>query len=435
MTLRLSPARRSALAILALLSFAPSALGRSGAARYLNKPDAWFAGAEARRIAGNILSHQSDLGGWPKNIDTTAAPFTGDRKTLRPTFDNDATTDELRFLARAYNATKDERYRKAFAKGLGYILKAQYPTGGWPQFHPPGKHYHRHITFNDHAMVRVMELLREVGSSERYAFAGARARKDARAAFDRGVRCILRCQVKVNGKRTAWCAQHDEKDFRPRPGRSYELVSLSGAESVGIVRLLMSLEAPSPEVVQAVEAAVAWFESARIKGIRVELRKDAKAPRGRDKVVVKDAKAPPMWARFYEIGTNRPIFADRDGVARYDLSQIGYERRNGYVWLGYWPQRLLERDYPAWKKARQEKAKRAPRHFGGGATALPPNRPPRPMRTSLVSAALTMAALALASRSRSSDGLNWRAPPMSTSPRSLAASPPTPAVCSTTRLS
>ena len=38
-----------------------------------------------------------------------------------------------------------------------------------------------------------------------------------------------------------------------------------------------------------------------------------------------------MWARFYEIGTNRPIFSDRDGFAKHDLSEIGYERRNGYV--------------------------------------------------------------------------------------------------------
>ena len=56
-----------------------------------------------------------------------------------------------------------------------------------------------------------------------------------------------------------------------------------------------------------------------------------------------------MWARFYEIGTNRPIFSDRDGIPKRELSEIGYERRNGYAWLGYWPQRLLEREYPAWR--------------------------------------------------------------------------------------
>jgi PelA/Pel-15E family pectate lyase len=169
------------------------------------------------------------------------------------------------------------------------------------------------------------------------------------------VACILKCQVKVDGRRTAWCAQHDEQDYRPRPGRSYELVSLSGAESVGIVRLLMNLDDPSPEVVRAVQGAVAWFEAAKLKGIRVERKPDKNAPRGFDRVVVEDPKAPPMWARFYEIGSNRPIFADRDGVAKQRLSDIGPERRTGYSWLGYWPAPLLEKEYPAWK------AKWAPR--------------------------------------------------------------------------
>ncbi|HEY7155973.1 MAG TPA: pectate lyase [Gemmataceae bacterium] len=328
-----------------------------GPQQYLKKPDTWFAGDEAKKVADNILSYQSDRGGWPKNIDTTAAPFTGDHKDLKPTFDNGATTDELRFLARIHNATKDERYRAAFEKGLDYILKAQYATGGWTQFYPPPRSYHRYITFNDDAMVRLMNFLRETATEPIYAFVDKGRRGKAREAFDRGVRCILKCQIKVDGKLTAWCAQHDEKDYQPRPGRSFELVSLSGAESVGIVRLLMSLDDPTPEVVQAVEGAVAWFRAAELKGIKVVTVEDRNAPRGRDKVVKKDPDTPPMWARFYEIGTNRPLFADRDGVARYELSAIGYERRNGYAWLGYWPRDLLEREYPAWKR---KKAGRSP---------------------------------------------------------------------------
>jgi pectate lyase len=343
--------RRIACPALALLLAVPASgvCAASGAHRYLARSDAWFRGEEAARVAANILSYQSDLGGWPKNIDTTAAAYAGDRKDLKPTFDNDATTDELRFLARVFNATREDRYRKAFDRGLDYILKAQYPTGGWPQFSPPPKTYHRHITFNDNAMVRLMEFLREVYSSKTYAFVDAEKQKAARGAFDRGLACILKCQIKVDGKLTAWCAQHDEKDYSPRPGRSYELVSLSGGESVGIVRLLMSLEEPSPEVVRAIEGAVAWFESAKLKGIRVTVVKDAKSPTGRNKVVVKDPDAPPLWARFYQVDNNRPIFADRDGVARDDLAEIGYERRNGYNWLGSWPRLLLEKEYPAWK--------------------------------------------------------------------------------------
>ena len=199
-------------------------------------------------------------------------------------------------------------------------------------------------------MVRLMRLLQEVEHSRVYDFVTQERRAEVRRTFDRGIECILKCQIVVDGRRTAWCAQHDEIDFQPRPGRSYELESLSGAESVEIVRLLMSVDSPSPAVSEAVRCAVAWFEQAKLKGIRQEVLRGPASPTGRNKVVIRDPSAPPMRARFYEIGTNRPIYADRDGIAKHDLSEIGYERRNGYAWLGYWPQRLLEAEYPAWQK-------------------------------------------------------------------------------------
>ncbi len=343
------PSRRLFLLALLLL-FPHAALAAGPANKYLKKGSDWFASPEAKQIAANILSYQADLGGWPKNIDTTAKSYTGDRKELKGTFDHSATTDELRFLVRIYNATKDESYHTAFTKGYDYILKAQYPTGGWPQQYPPPKSYHRHITFNDDAMVRLMEFVRETQAADVYGFVDAQHKKAAQKAFDQGIECILKCQIKVGGKLTVWCAQHDEFDLRPRPGRPYELISLSGSESVGIVRLLMSLENPSPEVKQAIEGAVTWFRDSKLPGIRLESHVDPKAPKGKDRVVVKDAAAPGMWGRFYEIDTNRPIFSDRDGVKKYTLAEIGYERRNGYSWLGTWPQRLLDVDYPAWKK-------------------------------------------------------------------------------------
>lgn len=336
--------------ITACCLFCGQAWAASGAGSYLKKPDAWFAGDEAKQTAANILSWQSDLGGWPKNEDTASKPYAGDRAKLKPTFDNSATTNELRFLARRYQATRDEACRQAFGKGLKYILQAQYPTGGWPQFYPPGTGYHRHITFNDNAMVRLMEFLREVYGSDRYAFVADADKTACRQAFDRGIDCILKCQVKVDGQLTAWCAQHDELDYSPRPARKFELVSLSGNESVGITRLLMSLDHPSPEVVASVEAAVAWFEKSKLTGIRLEEFQDKKAPGGKDRRVVQDPKAPPLWARFYEIQTNRPFFCDRDSLPKYQLSEIGHERRNGYDWLDTWPKTLLEKDYPQWQK-------------------------------------------------------------------------------------
>lgn len=327
-------------------------------AAYLEQPDTWFAGAEAQQVAAHILSHQSERGGWPKNVSTTASPYQGDRKSLQPTYDNGATTDELRFLARVYTATKEDAYQGAFNRGLDYVLDGQYPNGGWPQSYPPGKGYPRHITFNDHAMVRLLEFVREVATGAGYGFVDDARRKRAAAAFDRGIGCILKCQIQVGDRLTAWCAQHDEVDFQPRSARSYELATLSGAESVGITRLLMSLDEPSPEIARAVEAAVAWFEAVKLTGIRVVSVKDAKGPKGVNKVVVTDPTAPPLWARFYAIETGKPVFADRDGVPKPALADIGYERRNGYAWHGTWPQRLLEVEYPAWKRGVAAKAER-----------------------------------------------------------------------------
>ena len=318
---------------------------------FLDKPAAWFLEDKARQIAANILSFQSDLGGWPKNENTTESPYEGNRKDLDPTYDNGATTDELRFLARMYTATDDPLYQIAFHLGLDYVFEGQYPNGGWPQRHPSGNDYHRHITFNDDVMVRLLEFVREVATAEDYAFVDDTRRQAAAAAFDRGIACILQCQIEVNDRLTAWCAQHDEIDFSPRPARSYELATLSGSESVGIVQLLMSINDPSTEIVSAVEAAIGWLEQARLSGIRVVEEEDSQGPDGLNRVVVQDALAPSLWARFYEIESNKPIFADRDGVPKSALADIGYERRNGYAWYGRWPQNLLEIEYPKWKRA------------------------------------------------------------------------------------
>ncbi|MGB8226551.1 MAG: pectate lyase, partial [Sedimentisphaerales bacterium] len=256
-------------------------------ADYSKQPDKWYRSKEGIQIANNILSWQSPADDWPKNTSTTREPFTSDPNTIRGTFDNSATTEEIRFLARAFLATKDKRYKQAAIKAIDHILKAQYPTGGWPQYYPPDKkNYPRHITFNDNAMVRLMNLLRDVAASRDFTFLDSGRRKAAQKSFDRGIQCILKCQIIVNGKLTVWCAQHDELDYSPRPARTYELVSLSGLESAGILELLMSLDHPSPAVVRAIEAGAEWFESSRITGIRVIWA-------NRDRTVEKDPNAPP----------------------------------------------------------------------------------------------------------------------------------------------
>jgi len=288
----------------------------------LKQPRAWLAGPEAAGIADSVLTYQLPSGGWPKNVDMTR-PGNRPERPGEGTIDNGATVTQLRYLALVQEAQPREPYAGAMLRGLDYLFAAQYPNGGWPQVHPLLKDYSRRITFNDGAMTNVLALLKEVSAgSAPFAFVDEARRRRAADAVGKGVRVILDAQIEHKG----WCAQHDEVTLEPRGARRYEHPSLSGKETVDVVRFLMSLEAPPPEVVRAVEDAVAWLRKADLGG--------------------------GVWARFYEIGTGRPIYSGRDGVVRYDLAQVEEERRRGYSWTGRYAKELLAAEYPAWKARR-----------------------------------------------------------------------------------
>jgi PelA/Pel-15E family pectate lyase len=344
-------------AALLLLSAAAAPRRGAGGGLPLKKDDAWYRGPEAARIADNVLCYQRRSGGWPKNVDMTATLSDAQRAELRrgggmndATIDNGATYSQIEFLARVHRGLGDERFRGGFIHGIDYLLAAQYPNGGWPQYYPGASGYHRHVTFNDDAMVGVLRLLRDVaGGAAPYDAVDKSRRERVLLAVERGVKCILRCQVHRGDQLTAWCAQHDADTLLPADARAYEKASLSGYETVGIVRFLMSIEQPTPEVVKSVESAVAWLKRVKLRGIRAERRAAAGAPRGFDVVVVHDLHAPPVWARFYAPADDRPIFCGRDGIVRYRLQDIEPERRAGYAWYTPAPATLLEREYPAWR--------------------------------------------------------------------------------------
>lgn len=322
----------------------------------LDQEPGWYAGKEAIRIADNLLKFQHDNGGWPKNFDMAKILKERELKQLRknPTFsqttiDNSATHTQMRYLARVYNQTGITRFKTSFLKGVDYLLEAQYENGGWPQFYPIRKGYYERITFNDGAMIGVMNLLRNIATGK-YEFVDSLRIERSQRAIEKGLEVILETQIEVDGELTAWCAQYGEKNLQPAAARSYELVSISGAESVGIVQYLMDINDPDESIIKAVNSAVRWFEKVKMTDIRVIKKTDPTLARGYDLIIgFTPGNSDPLWARFYEIGTNYPLFPDRDGVINYALSEISYERRVGYRWLGDWPLKLLSEDYPDWK--------------------------------------------------------------------------------------
>lgn len=321
-------------------------------------------------IAENVLLTQRSNGGWIENQDPTRvlsaderARFLADKAKPEISFDNRNIFSEVEYLAAVYAQTRDARHREACLRGLETILAQQLPgCGGWPHTVPPREPYHRHITIADDVTSGVLTVLRKVaGGSAPFAPAdididgGTRAR--AGDAVARGNACLLRLQVVQRGVRTGWAGQYDRETLRPVLGRSYELPALVAEESTEVVRYLMGMPAPPPEVVAAIEAAVAWLDRSKLQGLRIE-EFAAEPVKYRyhtsttDRRLVADRRAPPLWARFYDLDDNSVVLANRDGNRVASYAEIARERRTGYSWYGDWPARLLGEEYPAWKRGR-----------------------------------------------------------------------------------
>jgi PelA/Pel-15E family pectate lyase len=356
--------------------------GRGMYALRADHPADWWTSDEAVKAANNIVTYQVADGGWSKNIDMVSKPRApGDRydadnenrfpdsadfdKPVDPawhyiaTLDNDSTWMQIRFLARvttsllaAHRDAEAAPFRASVDRGVEYLLNSEYPNGGWPQVWPLEGGYHDAITINDDAMTHAVEILHDVATgAPDYLYVPEALNHRAGPAAQRGIDCLLRLQISENGMKTAWAQQYDALTFEPTSARNYEMASLTSDESFPVVEFLMSLPDPTPAEVAAVHAACAWFTKVEIFGYRYgsgNFMADRSSPGGRKLEAV--AGAGPIWARYYQIGTDKPIFGDRDKTIHDDVNELSLERRNGYAWFNTSGVAVLN-DYKAWAPA------------------------------------------------------------------------------------
>ncbi len=313
------------------------------------QPAEFYKTPEGQKIADIILSFQTPSGGWSKRTDMSQRPRKpaenfGTEAAYVPTFDNKATTTQLRVLALAYQATGKIDYANASLKGLYLIMQAQFPNGGWPQNYPLTGGYHDYITFNDDVMIDILSLLRDVVEKKPpFEFAPADFHQEATAALKRGIDCLLATQVVTAGGKTAWGAQHDAYTLTPQAARAFEPAALSGQESAHIVDFLMEQRNPSAEIIAAVDGAVQWFKAVQIMDYRWNFAN------GESSSLEAVPGAGPIWARFYELGSNKPVFGDRDGSVHYQVGEISRERQIKYNWYNEAPSKTLAR-HKEWKQ-------------------------------------------------------------------------------------
>ena len=292
-----------------------------------------YAETDYEKIADNLIAYQNLDGGWLKNIDWLGVLNSDSIKATlndfekQSTLDNRNTFSQIEYLADTYVLTNKLKYRLAVEKGLDYLLDTQKENGGWRGWDVDA------VTFNDDVTTGALELCRNILQGDKsFLWLDEKYLDKIKIAYTRGINLILKTQYIQNGVKTVWAQQYDNVTLEPVKARSFELPGLTAWESSNIVLLLMGIENPSNEIIQAVHDAVSWFKKSAINGIRIQqiaLNKDEiiNQEYPYDNVVVEDINAKPIWSRYYELSDNKPFMVKRSGEKVWKLADVNAERR------------------------------------------------------------------------------------------------------------
>ena len=228
------------------------------------------------------------------------------------TLDDDTTQAALRFLMKLDVVLKnqDKPIHETVQYALAALLKAQYPNGAWPQRYSefpitpdfpvkkasypeswprehPKEDYRSFYTFNDNTLadlIDTMFLAEQLYDDSRYSAA-------ARKAGD----FILLAQMPE--PQPAWAQQYNAK-MHPAWARRFEPTAVTGGESQGVIRVLLTLHRHTHDdkYLFPVGKALDYLERSKL-------------PNG-------------QLARFYELKTNRPLYFTKDYVLTYDDSDM-----------------------------------------------------------------------------------------------------------------
>ena len=338
----------------------------------------------ARAAAQALVRGQLCSGGWDYSIEFDPAkraryPYRADGHCAEAvtgitTLDDNVTQACVRLLMRVDRALafQDQPIHAAAQFALDKLIAAQYPIGAWPQrferpadfsqfpvvehaSYPetwawkwPGADYRMHYTFNDNSISDMIDVMLEatrIYDNNRYL-----------ASAERGGAFILRAQMP--DPQPAWAQQYDAQ-LRPAWARLFEPPSVTGGESIGIMRTLMVLyrETGQRKYLEPIGRAIAYLKKSTV-------------PRTGAEIFGRIPAGDPVLARFYELKTNRPLYVTKG--TQINAAGLGSKRPDGYE-LSYEPDSVithygvlvsgrelapLERDFAELSKADPQSIKR-----------------------------------------------------------------------------
>lgn len=285
--------------------------------------DAWMATGDryyyeqAQKAANALIWGQLPSGGWNYFIN-----FGGMNSSLRwyhtlganawrmeefqhyygnATFDDETTTGAAMFLLRFYLAGLDPAYKAPLDKAIAFILKSQYPLGGWPQRYPISHDFHKNgdpdytsfYTFNDNIQWENIRFLvacyATLNDHDHYYTGGDTRLLDA-------IRRAMNFVMISQGPRPyAGWAQQYTMDLKPAAARSYEPASLDPGYTATNVEILLKCYEMTGDrrYLQRIGDAISWLKQAKLSGTK------------RDGVNI--------YPKFVNPQTGKPMYTHREG--------------------------------------------------------------------------------------------------------------------------
>ncbi len=290
--------------------------------------------AAAKETADALRRGQLRSGGWDnkiefdpgdrKNYAYRVEADNGKKRRNTTTFDDNKSQSAIRFLMQLDRELdfKAPQIHEAVAYALEAVLKSQYSIGAWPQTYSefpdpadsvvrqasiptrwsrtfPGTKYSGFYTLNDNTMSDLVITLLdawEIYDDPRYRLAAEQA----------GDFFLL---AQLPEPQPGWAQQYDVQ-MHPAWARKFEPPAISGGESQGVMRTLMMLyrrtaavSADADRFLQPLPRAIEYYRRSLL-------------PDGR-------------LARFYEFGSNRPLFFTK----QYELTYSSDDMPTHYAFI------------------------------------------------------------------------------------------------------
>jgi hypothetical protein len=248
----------------------------------------------ARQTADALIAGQLDNGGWWHEIQFDEKG-NAIRSSSRATMDDNTTQGATMFMMEIARVTRAPLYVSSARSALEFLLDSQYLSGGWPQQYPASNGYSSFYTLNDAAINDCISTL----------LAGYRQFHDERYldAAERAVAWLIVAQLPAPQR--GWAQQYDLQ-MRPAPARWFEPAACCSAVTVRVIRTLIDLhlETGDDKYLEPIPAALEWLKASQLED--------------------------GTWARFYETGSNKPIYVTAERQIVYKPENL----RPGYSWKG-----------------------------------------------------------------------------------------------------